>query len=195
MSLCASLRRKVREHFENKCCLCGIEKWRDMSICLQVDHIDGDNKNNNMSNLRLLCPNCHSQTDTYTFKKHQSKFVNQLMNYLKPMTAEEIARFFENNDYETICSITGTSIRTIRKYLKDNPSLVPKWKVHTWELYSITKEELYQLLVTEKTPISVVAEKYGVTHNSVRKKAKRMGVPIPNYWEVRRSKHSDPKGI
>jgi hypothetical protein len=34
-------------------------------LTLEVDHIDGDNKNNVRDNLRALCPNCHSQTDTW----------------------------------------------------------------------------------------------------------------------------------
>lgn len=45
---------------------CGIgPEWQGKSLTLEIDHIDGDNKNNNRENLRYLCPNCHSQcTDT-----------------------------------------------------------------------------------------------------------------------------------
>lgn len=35
---------------------------------IEVDHVDGDSENNSLNNLRLLCPNCHSQTDTYKGK-------------------------------------------------------------------------------------------------------------------------------
>lgn len=38
-----------------------------------MDHIDGNPKNTRLSNVRLLCPNCHSQTDTYTGKKRKQK--------------------------------------------------------------------------------------------------------------------------
>lgn len=191
----AATRKRVRSFFKNKCCLCNISEWRGMSIGLQVDHIDGNNKNNNMENLRLLCPNCHSQTDTYTFKKHQSQFVNKLTEFLKPLTTIEIQNFFASNDYDAICLITGTSTQTIRKFLKENPTIVPKWKQTRWELYSVSKEELHRLLVVEKTPISVLAKEYGVTHNSVRKKAKRAGITIPQYWDVWRDKQSSsPNG-
>lgn len=44
---------------------CGISTWLDKPLSLHLDHIDGDKLNNNQDNLRLLCPNCHSQTDTY----------------------------------------------------------------------------------------------------------------------------------
>ena len=47
------------------CTACGISEWNGNSIVLECDHIDGNSKNNIVSNLRLMCPNCHSQTDTF----------------------------------------------------------------------------------------------------------------------------------
>ncbi len=41
------------------------EIWNGLPLRLQVDHVDGDRYNNLPSNLRYLCPNCHSQTDTF----------------------------------------------------------------------------------------------------------------------------------
>ncbi|MFE7468762.1 HNH endonuclease signature motif containing protein [Streptomyces sp. NPDC057499] len=51
---------------EQHCTMCGTGPlWRGRSLPLEVDHIDGDWRNNCPGNLRLLCPNCHSVTDTY----------------------------------------------------------------------------------------------------------------------------------
>ena len=47
------------------CTVCGISEHNGKPIVLECDHIDGDRKNNSVSNLRLMCPNCHSQTDTF----------------------------------------------------------------------------------------------------------------------------------
>lgn len=55
----------VLEEQEHKCLECGISEWNDKPIILELDHIDGNNTNNKRENLRCLCPNCHSQTETW----------------------------------------------------------------------------------------------------------------------------------
>ena len=51
---------------EYRCYICGnTGVWNEQKLVLELDHIDGDHKNNEALNLRLLCPNCHSQTKTF----------------------------------------------------------------------------------------------------------------------------------
>lgn len=50
-------------------------EWMGSKISLQLDHINGNNKDNRLCNLRFLCPNCHSQTDTYSGKNLKNKYV------------------------------------------------------------------------------------------------------------------------
>ncbi|MGV9287801.1 HNH endonuclease signature motif containing protein [Streptomyces sp. NPDC003719] len=61
------LKRAMRElGVEERCALCGIEPmWLGEPLPLEVDHIDGDWRNNRIENLRTLCPNCHATTDSY----------------------------------------------------------------------------------------------------------------------------------
>ena len=54
--------------FENKCQECGIEEWNGLALSMHLDHKDGDCHNHKLENLQILCPNCHSQTNTYCGK-------------------------------------------------------------------------------------------------------------------------------
>lgn len=56
------LKEKV---FEHKCYCCNNVTWNNKPIPLELEHIDGNNQNNLLSNLTMLCPNCHAQTSTY----------------------------------------------------------------------------------------------------------------------------------
>lgn len=58
-------RHRVFLEQENICAICGISEWLEKPIRLHLDHIDGDRDNNVRDNLRGICPNCHSTTDTY----------------------------------------------------------------------------------------------------------------------------------
>lgn len=54
---------------EYLCSECGITDWNNLPLSLQMHHINGDHRDNRISNLCLLCPNCHSQTSTFTRRK------------------------------------------------------------------------------------------------------------------------------
>ena len=71
----SSIRRYFTESVEYKCSIleCGLNEWQGQPITLQVDHIDGDITNNLKDNLRLLCPNCHAQTETWGVPKAHRK--------------------------------------------------------------------------------------------------------------------------
>lgn len=73
---------------EEKCDVCGIMDWLGKSLCLELDHINGVSHDNRPQNLRFLCPNCHTQSDTFRGrninngkqKVSDEKFVDVLRN-------------------------------------------------------------------------------------------------------------------
>lgn len=62
---------------ENRCQECGLSEWRGKRLSVQIDHINGIRNDNRLENLRMLCPNCHSQTETFAGynKKIRSRVV------------------------------------------------------------------------------------------------------------------------
>lgn len=56
---------------QDKCESCGNVMWLGKPISLELHHLDGDRKNNILSNLIIICPNCHAQTDNY--RRNKSK--------------------------------------------------------------------------------------------------------------------------
>jgi 5-methylcytosine-specific restriction endonuclease McrA len=63
------------------CSVCGIDKWCEKDIVLEVEHKDGNSNNNAIENLCLLCPNCHSQTSTYKGKNRGNGRHSRMLRY------------------------------------------------------------------------------------------------------------------
>lgn len=73
---------------EFKCDICKMEnKWEDKELIFVMDHIDGDASNNKRDNIRLICPNCDSQT--ITFKSRNKNSTRR--NYWKEKIIREIS--------------------------------------------------------------------------------------------------------
>jgi len=77
--------RILRE--QNYCCaMCKVKEfWNNLPLKFELDHISGDRKDESRKNLRLVCPNCHSQTDTYkTTKTNLKRYSDEeVMNALQ----------------------------------------------------------------------------------------------------------------
>lgn len=75
-------KRLLKEGFkEHRCEVCLLTEWQGKEIPLELDHLNGCNNDHRLFNLRLICPNCHAQSENYrgknwgkaTRKHHYSK--------------------------------------------------------------------------------------------------------------------------
>lgn len=67
------IRDYIYEQQNNQCAICELNRiWNNKNLNFILDHIDGDASNNNKNNLRLICPNCDSQLDTFKSKNKKS---------------------------------------------------------------------------------------------------------------------------
>lgn len=86
-----TLLRYLSEKHGDFCFECGQEgMWNGKKLRLQLDHIDGNSDNNSLDNLRILCPNCHTQTETYGAKGAGSRYRKNTKrnNYLRNYKAQ-----------------------------------------------------------------------------------------------------------
>lgn len=125
---------------ELRCEICGIKDWNNKEIGFHLHHIDGNHSNHDLSNLQVLCPNCHSQTHDYHKKKEKPKrycvvcgrelktnCVSQMCLYCSAKTRRKVERpsldvlkeeVFENG-YRATGRKYGVSDHAIRKWLKE----------------------------------------------------------------------------
>lgn len=131
------------------CEKCGIYEWNDSHITLEIHHKDGNNKNNKLENLEILCPNCHSQTDNFRFKNKKNKEVQYQNWNLCPIC---------NENYK------AKSSKMCKKcWNKNKANGIP------------TKEELEELIYNNS--FTGIARMFNVTDNAVRKWCKKYGLP------------------
>jgi hypothetical protein len=146
------------------CNSCGLDRWLDKPIRLDIDHIDGDCANNHIKNLQYICPNCHRQK---TIELVETK--NGLKTKAK-ICKEKPSKTNKCVDCENLINIKATRCLSCSgsKRIKINyPS----------------KDILLRLL-WEK-PTSLIAKDIGCSDKAIEKYAKKLGLSKPDrgYWQ------------
>ncbi len=93
---------------DNKCESCGIKEWRNKPLSMELHHKDGDRCNHLLENLLLLCPNCHSQTETFRAKNRKKLSAQKETFGAEPLkVGETFFQTVENGNPEPSPSKTG----------------------------------------------------------------------------------------
>ena len=138
------------EYQEYKCQLCGIDTWNGKPLTLRLDHIDGDKTNNELSNLRWVCPNCDSQLPTYCNKGQLDEEGNPVQRH-------------------SYCIDCGKEI-----YYGSNRCTECQG-LHSRKVERPSREELKDLIRTK--PFTVIGQHFNVADNTVRKWCKAEKLP------------------
>jgi hypothetical protein len=153
--------RMIKEGLlKNECYKCGLkDTWQGELIVLHIDHINGDHFDHRIENLRLLCPNCHSQTSTYCSKNKKRRSKKD------PIFKEKEKHKCKLCNKIIRCESTycGECYKNHRKELQSN--YVRKNKINWMPI-----EEL--LLRLETTSFLALAKELGVSDNAIRKHIK-----------------------
>lgn len=163
------LRRALIEYgIEEQCKECGLSgEWNGKLIRLQIDHKNGDFTDNSPDNLQFLCPNCHSQTDTYGSKNIKD------INYsrINPKQIQLQCDYCDKSIFVTLKSSRNKS-----KHFCDQRCKTAYFSKGNWP------DNLKD--IAEKTPIIKIAKMVGVTEMAVRKRFKILGIKSKpqGYW-------------
>lgn len=115
-------KRLLKENLlEDKCAICGLgNKWNNELLTLQLDHINGISDDNRLENLRVLCPNCHSQTKTYGARNKRKKTKEKKPRPTKIIwpSKDELFKMLENSNYTQVGKLLGVSDNAVRYHVK-----------------------------------------------------------------------------
>lgn len=136
----------------HECEWCHYTEWLGFPIPLELDHIDGNHDNNELSNLRILCPTCHALTPTHGGRNTHSAKYNRLRNLPIKSLATPVNR----------CKCE----KQIGRASKACKSCFLRPEKIVWP----TSEEIRRMIV--ESSVIGTARKLGVSDNAVRKRLK-----------------------
>ncbi len=145
-----------------KCDECGLSKWRGKPLTLQLDHKNGDRHDNRLENLRLMCPNCHSQTSTFCGKNVKIKPEKRTC----PGCSSVMVKGRANRKLCWDCHITNRKANPKPKQSKQRPTKI-KWP----NPINVRK-------MVDKYGYVGTGKKLGVSDNAVHKFLKRSSPAI-----------------
>lgn len=148
---------------ERKCEKCGITEWMGKEITFQLHHKDGDHHNNELENLEVLCPNCHSQTDNFAGKslcKIPKLSKEKEKKKAQHGISEDGKRLYDGyGNYKILCPICKEN------FMNKESSMCSKCHKKERLKPKVSKEELYKIMETNS--YTSAAKLLGVDRDTV----------------------------
>lgn len=165
---------------ECRCEKCGNTEWYGKPIPLELHHINGDNTDNRIENLQILCPNCHSFTDTYGGRNQKLNITRkEKQKKEKGLTEDEkneiINSSFNSDSIKKIARETNHSERTVKKVLEINGVKINKNR----EIKENNDKKIPLIIESLKKTksFSGTAREFGVSDNAIKKLLVKRGYP------------------
>lgn len=162
--------------------------WNGEPLTLQLEHINGDNTDHQLSNLEFLCPNCHTQTKTYgskNKKKYQNNIKKEKNMPLLDSLLKDIIRNIENNNIKSLndiyllYNISFSSAKNrylLNKLEQQNSIIIRSFLTHIKKTKIQYPEPLLLLKMVQNKNFVQVAKELGCSDNAVRKHLKKHGL-------------------
>ena len=141
----------IAENLKQDICeICGqTNLWNGKPLVLQLDHINGNHYDNRLENLRIVCPNCHTQTDTFGSKRNKKQW--------------KCIDCGCNVSYKSTRCPSCSALHIAEEKRKNSNKKYP------------TKDELSKLILSKS--FVEIGRLYGVKDNTVRKWCKKFNLP------------------
>lgn len=139
------IKRLYADGYKEKCCeQCGITNWMGKEITFHLHHIDGNHNNNELSNLQVLCPNCHSQTDNFAGKGVRRQRVipkTEVPRLTMKGVSEDGLRFYDGyGNYQILCPVCKLN------FMAKDASQCRRCYDNQRRLPKISKDDLFEMM-------------------------------------------------
>lgn len=152
---------------------CGMSEWHGKPIPLELHHINGDNTDNRLENLQILCPNCHALTDNYSGKNQK---LNKRRKALTTIDKEKILKVSEeSNSIREVVKKTKHAERTVKKVLENAEKKINKNDKVKEE--NDKKVPLIIDSIKRTRSYTGTAREFGVSDNAIKKLLVKRGYP------------------